>query len=361
MVEVIFASDNDTDEWNEFVENTSLGSLYHMWEWGETLSSICGYRRYYLSAVQQERMVGILPLIHVKSILFGNRLISLPFCEYGGPLVVSDGGAQEKKRVMKALVNDANKLARTLGVGYVEMRKPVTEDAEEIMNAHGYTRLRRYVTFRLDLTKDPDGLWANMHKSTRKAIRKALRNEVTTEKVEEEAQLRAFYMLYLRDMKRHGSPPHEYALFKKLFDSFQEDSRMRVLLAKYRGHFIGGRIVFCDGRTVFCWNSVSDVKYRNLNPGNLLLWETIEWGLKNSYQFLEMGRTRKGTTVYDYKKGWGGQEVSLNEYIYFIDSNQRELPDPAQTTYRCLAGVWSWVPIGLAEKIGPKVLSGIAL
>lgn len=361
MVEVIFLSDNDAEDWNNFVENASRMSLYHMWEWGETLSSTYGYERYYLSAMQEERMMGILPLIHVKSRLFGNRLISLPFCEYGGPLVVPELSDREKKQVTMALLEAANRLARTLDVEYVEMRKPVTEHAEELIEAHGYTSLRRYVTFRVDLTTDPDELWANMHKSTRKSIRKAIKNCVIAKEIEREEQLKAFYMLYLKDMKRHGSPPHKYALLKKLYNSLQMSGKMRVLLAKHKGRLIGGRIVFCDSKTIFCWNSASDIKYRNLNPNNLLLWETLEWGWKNSYQSLEMGRTRKGTTVYDFKKAWGGEEIFLNEYVRFMGSNKRELPDPTQRTYRYVAKVWSLMPIGLAKKFGPKILSGIAL
>jgi len=361
MIEVIFLSENDLEEWNNFVENASRMSLYHVWEWGEALSSTYGYQRYYLSAMQEERILGVLPLIHVKSRLFGNRLISLPFCEYGGPLVVPELSDREKQQVTMVLLNAANKLARTLCVEYVGIRKPMTEDAEELMEAYGYTSLRRYITFRVDLTRDPDELWANMHKSTRKSIRKALKNEVTAKEVEGEEQLKAFYMLYLSDVKRHGSPPHKYALFKKLYDSLQVSGKMRVLLAEYKGRFIGGRIVFCDSKTIFCWNSVSDIKYRNLNPSNLLLWEIIEWGLKNGYHTLELGRTRKGTTVYDFKKGWSGEEIFLDEYVYFMDSKKVEFPDPAQRKYRYLAKVWSLIPISLAKTIGPKIISGIAL
>jgi CelD/BcsL family acetyltransferase involved in cellulose biosynthesis len=162
-------------------------------------------------------------------------------------------------------------------------------------------------------------------------------------------------------MKKHGSPPHKYLLFKRFFELFQARGKVRILLAEYEGRFIGGRIVFCDGKTIFCWSSVSDTKYRNLNPSNLLLWETIEWGLKNGYHSLEMGRTRKGTTIYDFKKSWGGNEINLSEYICFIGTNRREFPDPTEKTYRYLAKIWSLMPIGLSKRIGPKILSGIAL
>jgi len=361
VLEVVFLSNKDAEEWNIFVENTCRASVFHLWEWGETLSAIYGYQRYYLSAMQKDRIIGGLPIIHVKSRLFGNRLISLPFCEYGGPLVVQELSNQVKKQLTMVLLDAAYKLAGTLGVEYVEIRKPIAEDVEELMQAHGYTSLRRYVTFQVDLTKDPDEVWANLYKTTRKSVKKAVKNGVTAKEVEGEKQLKSFYTLYLKDIKRHGSPPHKYAFFKKLYDSFQVHHKMKVLLAHYKERVIGGRIVFCGGEKIFSWNSVTDEKYRNLNPNNLLLWETIEWGLKNGYHALELGRTRRGSTVYDFKKGWGGEEIFLNEYVYFMDSKKRELPDPTQRKYRHLAKVWSLMPIILAKRIGPKIISGIAL
>ena len=41
-------------------------------------------KSHYLFAEQQGRICGVLPLIHMKSLLFGNSLVSLPFLVYGG-------------------------------------------------------------------------------------------------------------------------------------------------------------------------------------------------------------------------------------------------------------------------------------
>jgi len=48
-----------------------------------------GHKGYYLMAHEDGRIWGVLPLMHVRSRLFGNRLISQPFSDYGGPLAAS--------------------------------------------------------------------------------------------------------------------------------------------------------------------------------------------------------------------------------------------------------------------------------
>lgn len=359
MVEVTILDASKANKWDELVEGTYHSSAYHLWDWGEILSFVYGYQRYYLAVVQKNTIIGGLPLIHVKSWLFGDKLISLPFCEYGGPLVNSELSDKEARQVTKSLLSATNRLARTLHVKYVQIKKPMAMIVEGIMGTQGYTNFPRYVTFQIDLTRELDELWANVHKSKRKAARKALKGGVVAKELESVEQLKAYYLLYLKTHKRHGSPPHKYEFFKRLYDAFFLKGRMKILLAEYEGKLIGGRISFCHGKTIFNWYSVIDWKHRSLNPNSLLSWSIIEWGVKNGYHKLEFGRTRRGTTIYDFKKDWGGQETYLQEYVFFMNSRKSELPDPKQLKYEYLSKVWLLIPIPLTRKIGPRIRASI--
>lgn len=359
MVEVTILDASNANKWDKLVEKTSNSSVYHLWDWGEALSSAYGYQRYYLAAIQKSTIIGGLPLIHVKSWLFDDKLISLPFCEYGGPLVNSELSDEETRQVIKSLLNATDKLARTLHVKYVQIRKPTAMIVEGVMNTQGYTNFQRYVTFQTDLTRELDEIWANVHKPKRKAVRKALKSGVVAKEIERAEQLKTYYMLYLKDMKRQGSPPHKYKFFKRLYNAFFFKGRMKILLTEYKGKLIGGRISFCYGKRIFNWNNVVDTKYRSLNPNSLLLWNIIEWGVENGYHKLDFGRTRKGTTIYDFKRDWGGRETYLPEYVFFMDSRKRDLPDPKQRKYEYLSKMWLLMPISLTMKIGPKIRANI--
>jgi FemAB-related protein (PEP-CTERM system-associated) len=360
MIDLITLDSSKADEWNAFVERNRCASAYHLWEWGEVLSSTYKYQRYYMATTKNDTLTGIIPLIHVKSKLFGSRLISLPFCEYGGLLIDDTLGGQEKRESADALLEATHTIARNLGAEYVEIRNPEASFTRDSPHVAGYSNLQRYLTFRVDLTKGSEELWRNLRKSTRNATRKAMKSQVEMEEVTRADQLKAYFKLYLETQKRHGSPPHSYRLFKRLHEVFHQD-KLRMLLASYQREPIGGIMVFIHNKTIFWWNNVTDAKHRNLNPTNLLLWNTAEWGIKEGYRFLDLGRTRGGTTMYFFKNGWGGQEISLQDNVYFLNSKGKELPDPTQREYEFLSRIWAFMPIDLAEKIGPRIISGIAL
>jgi len=353
-VEVFLAS--KADEWkNDLVERNPHGSPYHLWEWGETLSLTYGYQKCYLTAAHNDDVVGLFPLVHIMSRIFGNRLISLPFCGYGGPLADPSLGDQEKELVIEALLDATEKLAKALRVKYVECRNPSPEVVRESTISKGYCNIRRYVTFRVNLTMKQEELWRNLRKNTRNAIRKATKSGVKTKHFERGEELESYYRLYLQTQKRHGTPPHNYTIFEALQNAFGAKDKIKMSLAEYQGKPIAGVVMLHYNKTIFWWNNVTETKHRSLNPTNLLLWKTIEWGVENGYHALDLGRTRRGTTVHRFKSGWGGRERYLRDYVYFLNSEEKELPDPLQRKYRYLSMLWFLMPTRLAEKIGSRI------
>ena len=57
---------------------------YHAWGWRRVFANAFGHEPVYLIARQDGEVAGVLPLVQIKSLLFGNTLTSLPFLNYGG-------------------------------------------------------------------------------------------------------------------------------------------------------------------------------------------------------------------------------------------------------------------------------------
>ena len=70
--------------WDAFVATHPEASGYHRWAWRSVFEHGLGQRCLYLSAWDANRLVGVLPLVRVKSLLFGRALSSLPYVNYGG-------------------------------------------------------------------------------------------------------------------------------------------------------------------------------------------------------------------------------------------------------------------------------------
>ena len=70
--------------WDAFVDRQTDATFFHRAGWKDVIELAFDHTTHYLLAEQRGDIVGILPLVHVKSRLFGNTLSSLPFCVYGG-------------------------------------------------------------------------------------------------------------------------------------------------------------------------------------------------------------------------------------------------------------------------------------
>src|SRR5262249_49985458 len=83
--------------------------------WLTVLERGLGHTPYCLEAVEGEETRGFLPLALVRSWLFGRYLVSLPYLNYGGPVVDHD-------QVARGLIDRAVSLADELKVRYLELR-----------------------------------------------------------------------------------------------------------------------------------------------------------------------------------------------------------------------------------------------
>ena len=72
--------------WDDFVRGHE-GSFCHLWGWRAVMSEAAGHRPRYRAAWSGAGdLVGVNPLVEVKTHLFGHFLLSMPFLNYGGPL-----------------------------------------------------------------------------------------------------------------------------------------------------------------------------------------------------------------------------------------------------------------------------------
>src|SRR4030095_11573972 len=78
----------DVSLWDQFVSSVEGGTFFHRAEWRTIFNDVFSLHSQYMLAEREGRIVGILPLIHQKSLLFGNALIAAPFCVEGGPLAM---------------------------------------------------------------------------------------------------------------------------------------------------------------------------------------------------------------------------------------------------------------------------------
>lgn len=347
-MKIQLANENDKTRWNKFVSQLSDYPCL-LYEWRNILEGVYGYKCYYLIAEEKHEIVGILPVALIKSKLFGTRLYSLPFSDYGGPVLEPDKGSTFM--ISEFLKNLS---VTTTQTDYMEVRSPIQNEVAKSLESALRLGNMKYVTFIIDLRASFDEIWRKtFDKYLRNAVRKAVKNKIEVVGNDFEEGLSSFYRLYLLTMRKLGSPPHGLEFFKACHKSLGE--QVKIFLAITHNKNVGGVLVFLGRKIIYPVYEGINPKYRRLNAASLLFNDIIEWGCEHGYHAFDFGRTLHGSGVYSFKKQWGGKEKPLP---YYYMGEQIPQQDPREK-YANISKMWSKLPTSIAKRIGPRVKGAI--
>lgn len=333
----------NSKEWDELVGTLDSSKSYHLYEWGLLLNEVHNHKLIRLTVDD-----GVFALALVKSHIFGNRLISLPFADYGGPCA-------KNKETAESLVLEAEEIARELDIDFMEIRCPA-EDYYGVLKKEGFVSRDDYFTYILPLDKNLDELWKGIGDKNRNMVRKAKKNNVEIKMASDKDDVREFYRLYLKNMKKLGSPPQPYKFFKKMWDLFYPE-HLVLPMAMHDGKCIASGIFFTHNRTMHHAYSCALREYLTLAPNDLIQWWVITWGNEQGFKSLDFGRTREGAGNVLFKRRWGGKLVRMPYFYKFYRGELKEMPE---IKYKNLSTLWSrFIPEFVASKAGPWLIKQI--
>ena len=188
------------EPWDRYVEATAPDSLYHRWAWKEIIEESFGHHTFYLAAVEGGRMTGVLPLVQVRSRLFGNFLVSVPFSSYGGVLA-------DTSDTRDGLLSRAAQLGHDLGARHIELRQGRAD-------ALPWKYASNKVTMEIDLTTTADDYWKRLSSGMRNKVRQAQKHNLRIEWGAEDA-LPTFYDIFAVNMRNLGTPVYSRTFFQK--------------------------------------------------------------------------------------------------------------------------------------------------
>lgn len=335
----------EASRWESFVQSAQDATSYHQFGWGKVISKSFGHRFYYLAAIDDQGVwQGVLPLAHLRSRMFGNFLVSVPFVNYGGLLCKSEAAAS-------LLLGETERLRRSCGATYVELRHL----------AHGLERLptrQHKVTMILDLADDIDSQWQAFNAKLRNQIRKAEKNDLRS-MVGHLELLDGFYEVFARNMRDLGTPVYAKIFFRNILETFSDTTRIFAVYHKNRMIAAGIASWFRDTMEIPWASSISD--YKSLCPNNMLYWEAIQFAIEHGFSKFDFGRSTPHEGTYNFKKQWGAMPVQLH-WQYLMDEGDK-IPEsnPSNKKYQVAICVWQHLPVRVTRVIGPSIRKRISL
>ena len=84
-VQVRALAPGEESRWDAFVARHPAATVYHRAAWAGLVRDLFGHETYHLYAEDSAGEVrGVLPLVRLRSRLFGDYLVSAPYVKYGG-------------------------------------------------------------------------------------------------------------------------------------------------------------------------------------------------------------------------------------------------------------------------------------
>jgi FemAB-related protein (PEP-CTERM system-associated) len=327
----------DAARWDAYVAGCRTATFFHRSGWQQVIEDVFRHRTHFLYAQQAGRIVGVLPLARVKSLLFGDALVSLPFAVYGG-------AAADSAEAATALEDEAQMLAVRLRTDRLELRN--------VAARHGdWPTQDLYVTFRKEIQPDPEANLLAIPRKQRAMVRKAIKNELRSEI---DAAPHRFFALYADNVRRHGTPALPRRYFDALQRAFRDDCEVLTVVDS-SGRPLSSVLSFYFRDEVLPYYAGDDLAARDLAANDFKYWELMRRACERRLKVFDYGRSKRGTGSYAFKKNWGFEPQSLHYEYRLYRGEAIPQNNPLNPRYRALIALWRRLPLPVANFIGPHL------
>ena len=324
--------------WDEFVRRQRGWTHYHLYRWRDVIHAVHRHDCPYLVARTDDgALAGVLPLVRLRSVVFGHYLVSMPFLNYGGPLG-SDAA-------VAALGAYAAERARREDATLLELRSRHA-CALDLPVSH------RKVTSLLDF---PEGgssaLWASFSSRLRNRVRRAQKSGLEVRFGAD--QVDPFFEVFSRHMRDLGTPTQPRRFFREIASTFPDD-------VTFGCGYVNGQLASCG--CGFTWNGEFEMSWASAlrafdhaKPNMGMYWAFMERLADAGIRTFNFGRSTPGSGTHAFKQHWGARDEPLWWYDVSRDG-QAITPSPQQGTYAWGVKLWQRVPVPVATAAGPYIV-----
>ncbi len=341
-IHALDSSDESQVSWNRFLDELPAASFYHLFEWKQINETEFGHETFYLASVAHGAINGVLPLVLIRSRVFGRIFCSLPFVNFCGPVAKSETAEAQ-------LLQRACEIADEENADYLELRcKHVSDDT--------LPRAENKVSMSISLAADPDDIWTAFTSKHRNNIRRVYKSGLHVKSGHSE-YLDTFYNLLCRSWRGLGTPVYRKQYFRSLLDTFGEKVRIFVayqgdtpVATAFNGHF-GGTVEGMWAGTSF--------EHRKLQSNYVLYWEMIKLACEDGYESFHLGRSSIDSGGESYKKKWRAEPEQLYWQYYLPGGGAIPQLNVNNPKYALAINMWKRMPLALTQVIGPIIARNI--
>jgi FemAB-related protein (PEP-CTERM system-associated) len=335
------ASNEDKKRWDAFVRNHPEGSPFHLYSWHDAVIKSFGHQSFYYLAVENDTIVGILPLFQLRSFLFGNIISSIPFAAYGGILADSDESFQ-------LLLEKAKKITADCNGDYLELK---------FLNSKkcGLLESGLHYAFIKELFSDHDENMKAIPRKQRAMVRKGIKSDLTSHVGKH--YLDDFYRVFARNVHQLGTPVYPKKWFQALLDTYGTDAE--IMIIKHNDTTISGVLSLYYKDTILPYYAGSKIEYRKYAPNDFQYWQLMCHSVERGCRYFDFGRSKKDSGHFSFKKNWGFEPQPLHYKFYLHKLSELPEMNPLNPKYKKKIEAWKKLPHGITKILGPQIVKYI--
>ncbi len=321
-------------DWDNYIKSHLEGTFFHLSGWKKIMEKSFSFNCPYLVAEANQKIVGLLPLVEVKSFLFGHSLTSLPFCVFGGALA-------DTPEIKTALEKKACDIAEELGVDYLELRYKTEQKNDFLVKSvHSY--------FTTELNDGHDEILLSIKKKQRAVVRHSLKNELT---VDVNKDINDFYHIYSTSVRNLGTPVFSKKYMQNILTEFPDCSD--ILAVSHNGKTISSVMNFYYKDQVLPYYGGGTVEARHLKSNDHMYYKLMCHAFDRGCKLFDFGRSKNDSGPYKYKKTWGMEPQPIFHYYHLVKATELPNLSPNNPKYALFIKLWQKLPLKVSQIIGP--------
>lgn len=340
-------NEDDVAYYNAFVNKYAPPGHNMTLNYLEPLMEAYDHEVHILAAFENGVLVGVLPLVGMRSSFFGHRLVSLPFYNYGGVL---SANFSTKASLIKA----AKEHMHAWHYSSLVIRNV---DSDPTYEQLGFSCSTDKATFFYRLPSDINKVGAGSSKKRSKLRSQALLAERRTKESGDRLRtafggselLDDFYTVFSEHMRDLGTPVFSKAWFRSVLAS--TPSIITVVYIDEKPLATG--FIFSHENTKR-WSIpwASCLREGNaLSLNSYMYYQILSQAIEHNIDIFDFGRSTVESGPYRFKQQWGAEPTKCHWYQYPSDNS----PGPKKEGFGLAVKLWKQLPLFVANRLGPHL------
>jgi len=278
-IEVKVANEEELKKWDEFVDSTQMGTIFHKINWLRAAESHTKSKFYPLIGYKGEELIAIFPIFYIRKHFLKMVFSPPPKCEipYLGPIFINIEKMNQIK--IESILN--NFIESSLNF-FINKLKP---DYCNIASPPGMNDLRSFIwnNFRVYprydyvvIIEKPNMLINDFPRTLRQNIRKMEKEDIHVYIGSIDDVKKIHQLITKRYEEQNMKFPASIDYLLEIYRNFSPQN-MKTFVLKYKGNIIGGVIKLIYKKIIFDWIGNPKVDILRGAPNDFLHFNIIKW------------------------------------------------------------------------------------